>query len=107
MFANRRHAVLNGKQVPLGLTFIDIKKACFNDIPTRDIFMNLPPDFCLPKHDVAKQTRCVYGTKDAGMSWEQCYRNALEAMGLTTGISNQCLCSMPGVMPQSLCMEMM
>ena len=40
---------------------------------------------------MANRTRCVHGTRDAGMIWEQCYRNALEAMGFTSGISNSCL----------------
>ena len=53
--------------------------------------MSLPPELGLPKHYVAKQTRCVYGTRDVGMIWEQCDRNALEAMGVTSGISNPCL----------------
>ena len=53
--------------------------------------MSLPPELCLPKHYVPKQTRCVYGTRDAGMIWEQRHRNALQAMGFTRGISNPCL----------------
>jgi len=81
----------DGTKKPLRLSFIDIKKAYFNGVPTRDIYMSLPPELGLPKHFVAKQTRCVYGTRDAGMIWEQCYRNALEGMGFTSGISNPCL----------------
>ena len=53
--------------------------------------MNLPPELGLPKHYVAKQTRCVYRTRDASMIREQCDRNALEAMGFTSGIVNPCL----------------
>ena len=53
--------------------------------------MSLPPELGLPKHFVAKQTRCVYGTRDAGMIWEQCYRDALEHIGCSSGVSNPCL----------------
>ena len=53
--------------------------------------MSLPPELGLPKHFVAKQTRCVYGTRDAGMIWEQCYRDALENIGFVSGVSNPCL----------------
>ena len=53
--------------------------------------MSLPPELGLPKHYVAKQIRCVYGTRGAGMIWEQCYRNALEAIGFSSGISNHSL----------------
>ena len=67
LFARRRHVVVKNKQIPLRLSFIDIKKAYFNGIPTRDIFMSVPPELGLPKHHVAKQTRCVYGTRDEGM----------------------------------------
>ena len=70
MFASQRHVIVNGKQVPLRLSYIDIKKTYLNGIPTRNIFMSL-----------ANQTRCVYGTRDMGMIWEQCYRNAVETMG--------------------------
>ena len=38
-----------------------------------------------------KQTGCVYGTRDAGMIWKQCYHNALEGTGCTSGISNPSL----------------
>ena len=92
LYASRRHKTMkDGSKMPLRLSFIDIKKAYFNGVPTRDIYMSLPPELGLPKHFVAKQTRCVYGTRDAGMIWEQCYRNALEGMGFTSGISNPCL----------------
>ena len=53
--------------------------------------MPLPPELGLPKHLVAKQTRCVYGTRDAGMIWEQCYRDALERVGFIKGVSSCCL----------------
>ena len=60
----------DGTSVPLRFSFIDIKKAYFNGVPSRLIYMSLPPELGLPKHFVAKQTRCVYGTRDAGMIWE-------------------------------------
>ena len=44
--------------------------------------MPLPAESGLPKHVVDKQTRCVYGTRDAGMVWKQCYRDALETSAL-------------------------
>ena len=53
--------------------------------------MSLPPELGLHKLLVAKQTRCVYGTCNAGMTWEQCYRDALEHIGFSSGVSNPCL----------------
>ena len=76
---------------PLRLSFIDIKKAYFNARPKRAVFMRLPPELGLPSHLVARQTRCVYGTRDAGMLWEECYRLALEQCGFITGAANPCL----------------
>lgn len=81
----------NGKVQPLRRHFIDIKKAYFNAKPRRAVFMRLPPEMELPSHCVARQTRCVYGTRDAGMLWEECYRAALEDADVVTGRANPCL----------------
>ena len=62
------------------------KKTYFNGVPTREMFMSLPAELGLLKHVVANQTKCVYGTRDAGMIWEQCYRDALENIGVTSGV---------------------
>ena len=32
----------------------------------------------------------MYGTRDAGKLWEDCYTQVLESMGFVTGISNPC-----------------
>ena len=53
--------------------------------------MSLPPELGLPEHVVATQARCVSGTRDAGMIWEQCYRDALERVGFMSGVLNPCL----------------
>ena len=50
----------------LRLSFLDVKKAYLNGIPKRDVYMSLPREMGLPSHLVAKQVRCVYGTRDAG-----------------------------------------
>ena len=92
MYASRRNSKApDGTEVPLRLSFIDMKKAYFNGVPTREIYMSLPPELGLPKHFVAKQTKCVYGTRDAGMIWEQCCRHALEHIGFVSGVSDPCL----------------
>ena len=53
--------------------------------------MRLPAELGLSKDVVGKQTRCVYGTRDAGMLWEETYRIALENIGFKTGLANPCL----------------
>ena len=45
----------------------------------------------LGKDVVAKQVRCVYGTRDAGSIWEDCYRDALEDLGFTSGAASPCV----------------
>ena len=73
------------------LSFVDIRKAYFNGIPRRNIFMSLPRELGLPGHWVGRQVRCVYGTRDAGAIWEDTYRDALEALGFTSGRASPCV----------------
>ena len=74
----------------LGLSFVDVRKAYLNGIPKRALNMAFPKKLGLPSHLVAKQIRCVYGTRDAGAIWEDVYRGALEAMGFTSGVASPC-----------------
>ena len=53
--------------------------------------MRVPKELGLPPNTVAKQVRCVYGTRDAGKLWEDTYTMVLEAMGFRTGVSNPCI----------------
>ena len=77
--------------VPLRISFVDIRKAYFNAIPQRDIFMQVPKELGLPPGSVAKQIRCAYGTRDAGRLWEDAYTQVLEACGFTAGLANPCV----------------
>ena len=70
------------------LSFIDVKKAYFNGIPRRRVHVFLPPELGLGKRSVAHLVRCVYGTRDAGLIWEDCYATSLVAMGFRRGIAN-------------------
>ena len=74
----------------LRISFIDIRKAYFNGIPKRPIYMSFPKELGLPSHYVAKLIRCVYGTRDAGAIWEDCYRGALEEIGFTSSVASPC-----------------
>ena len=78
------------KGQPMQLGFLDVKKAYFNGIPERDVYMSLPKKLGLPSHLVAKQVRCVYGTRDAGAIWEDTYRDALEGLGFASGVESPC-----------------
>ena len=41
---------------------------------------------------VARQVRCVYGTRDAGKLWENTYTRAMEHAGFVTGTAKPCFC---------------
>ena len=49
---------------------MDIRKTYFNDIPKRNVLKSLPEKLGLPGSWVAKQVRCVSGTRDASALWE-------------------------------------
>ena len=76
--------------VPQSLSFVDVRKAYFNGNPKRNLFMSFPRELGLPPNLVGRQVRCVYGTRDAGEIWEDWYRDCLEDMGLSSGVSFPC-----------------
>ena len=77
---------------PLRLSFVDIRKAYFNAIPERAIDMKLPKEMGLSPDLVARQVRCVYGTRDAGKVWEDTCTQEMEHAGFMTGTANPCAC---------------
>ena len=76
---------------PLRLSSVDIRKAYFNAIPDRAMYMNLHKEMGLSPDLVARQVRCVYGTRDAGKLREDTYTQAMEHAGFVTGIANPCV----------------
>ena len=56
---------------PLEVSFIDIKQAYVNAVPTRKLHLILPREMGLGPKAVVHLRRCVYGTRDAGMLWEE------------------------------------
>ena len=75
---------------PLEVSFVDVKKAYFNAIPKRKLHVFLPKELGQGPKACARLKRCVYGTRDAGMLWEECYSTALLAMGFRRGIASPC-----------------
>ena len=53
--------------------------------------MDVQREMGLDKEYVAKQVGCVYGTRDAGIIWEDCYRDCLERMGFLSGAASPCV----------------
>ena len=81
---------------PLELSFVDIRKAYFNGIPKRRLHLFLPREMGQAKGAIAHLKRCVYGTRDAGLIWEECYSRALTDLGFRRGISSPCCFYHPG-----------
>ena len=69
---------------PPALSFIDIKNAYFNGVPQRNMFIAPPKELGLSKM-ITQQTKCVYGTRDAGMIWEEICRQCLKNLGFVSG----------------------
>ena len=72
------------------LSFVDIVKAYFNGVPTRSLYVKLPKELGLPRNIVGKLRRCLYGTRDAGAIWEECYANCLTGIGFIQGKASPC-----------------
>ena len=56
----------------------------------RDIYISPPRELGFPKFPLAKQMKCVHGTQDAGVIWEETYRAALDEIGFTAGRASLC-----------------
>ena len=90
-WATKKH--IGGQR--LKLHFTDIRKAYFNGIPTRSIYVRMPPELGLPKGTLGKLVRCMYGTRDAGAIWEQCYVDCLLGMGFVQSLASPCCFNHP------------
>ena len=78
------------KKRDMVISFVDVKKAYFNGIPRRNLHLVFPKELGIPPHLVAHLKRCVYGTRDAGAIWEDCYADALVEFGFQRGVANPC-----------------
>ena len=78
------------KSEDLQISFVDVKKAYFYGVPERTLYVRLPPELGLGKGVVGKLVRCMYGTRDAGAIWENCYATCLTGIGFTQGIASPC-----------------
>ena len=78
------------KSEDLQISFVDVKKAYFYGVPERTLYVRLPPELGLGKQVVGKLVQCMYGTRDAGAIWENCYATCLTGLGFTQGISSPC-----------------
>lgn len=73
------------------ISFVDLRKAHFDDLPEHEIYTQIPKQLGLPPNTVANQVRYVYGTGDAGKLWKDRSTMVLEAMAFLTGVSKPCI----------------
>ena len=74
----------------LKLSFVDVRKAYFNGIFKRKVYLMLPKELGLDSSTVGFLIRCAYGTRDAGAIWEETYAEALMAIGFIRGAASPC-----------------
>ena len=72
---------------PLKRSFIDVRKAYFHGVPSRNLYVGLPAGMGQGKDVVAKLERCICGCRDSGAIWETVYGDALIAMGFKQGVA--------------------
>ena len=87
LFSDFSSRAMNEK---LQISFVDVKKAYFYGVPERTLYVRLPPELGMGKHVVGKLVRCMYGTRDAGAIWENCYSSCLVKLGFVQGASSPC-----------------
>ena len=59
-------------------------------MPRRNAHLAFAKELAVLDHLVAHLKRCVYGTRDAGAIWEDCYASALTDMGFERGTASPC-----------------
>jgi hypothetical protein len=71
------------------LLLVDVRRASFNAVATRDTIVHLPPEMA-EEGMCAKLKKCMYGTRDAATRWEVTYVQALVRNGFEQGKASPC-----------------
>ena len=72
------------------IVVVDLRKAYFNAIPERAIYMKLPTELGLSSDLVARQFRCVMA-QETPASYGRIHTPKHWNSGFTTGMANQCV----------------
>ena len=72
------------------MRFVDEKKAYFNSVPDRNLYVRFPPELGMPTNTVGKLVRCMYGTRDDGAIWDTCYTDSPLGLGFVQGVASPC-----------------
>ncbi|MCP2505128.1 MAG: hypothetical protein NLN65_07530, partial [Candidatus Poseidoniaceae archaeon] len=79
-----------GKSEEMKMDFIDVRRAYFHAVTTRDVYVELPPEDKKPGM-CGKLMKSMYGTRDAAQNWEQAYTEFMEKAGFVRGIASPCV----------------
>ena len=74
---SKRHSVMT----------VDVSRAYFNAVSTRDVFIEIPKEDRAEGDENRVGTRrlCLYGTRDAAFNWSETVANQLKDCGYTRG----------------------
>jgi len=72
------------------LDFIDVRRAYFHAVVTRDVYVELPPED-YEEGMCGKLLKSMYGTRDAAQNWEHAYTEFMEKAGFKRGIASPCV----------------
>ena len=78
------------KNKGMKIDFIDVRRAYFQAMARRDIYVDLPSEDSAPGMS-GKLVKAMYGTRDAAAAWESTYSKTLMDMGFRRGRSPPCL----------------
>lgn len=90
MLLSKHAHAKHGGATDIKLNFRCIKKAYFNALSTHEVYARVPRELGIPPGTIGKLKRCCYGTRDAGMLWEEAYSKKLAAAGSTRGRASPC-----------------
>ena len=81
-----RAATVCGQEQRCVMT-VDVSRAYFNAVATRDVFIEIPKEDRIAgdENKVGKLNLCLYGTRDAAFNWAQTVAKQLEEAGYTRG----------------------
>ena len=78
------------KEGGMKLDFIDIRRAFFQALAKRNVYVKLPEEDYEPGM-CGKLNKAMYGTRDAAQNWEYAYAEFMESIGFQRGLASSCV----------------
>ena len=71
------------------ISFVDVRRAYFNAKTSKETYVALPSE-AHQEGMCARLKQCMYGTREAGARWEECYTTVLIKIGFEQGKASPC-----------------